>query len=169
MKSMLRAYDGLIEGLATLAALALAAVCMLIIWDVIARNLGLQPPESTVALTEYALLYVTMAGSPALVRSRGHIVIELLHERLTGSLRRWLDRTVLLLCAGLSLLVAALATTLAVEAIIRGEIDVRSLDVPRAWLFLPVAVGFLLMATELLRLLAHGENLTRPAAERGGL
>lgn len=169
MKALLRFYDRLIAGLLALAALIMGSVCMLIVWDVVARNLGLRPPDSTVALTEYALLYVTMAAAPALVRSRGHIVIELLHERLAGELRRWLDRAVLLLCAGLSLLVAALAATLAVEASVRGEIDVRSLDVPRAWLFLPLAAGFLLMATEFLRLLALGENLTRPAAERGSL
>ena len=169
MKWLLRIYDRLITGLVALAALIMSSVCVLIIWDVVARNLGLQPPASTVALTEYALLYVTMAAAPALVRSRGHIVIELLHERLPGGLRRWLDRTVLLFCAVSSLLVTALAVTLTVEAMVRGEIDVRSLDVPRAWLFLPLAVGFLLMAAEFLRLFARGENLTRPAAERGSL
>ena len=45
----------------------------------------------------------------------------------------------------------------------------RSLDVPRAWLFAPLALGFLLMATEFLRLLARREDLMRPAAERGSL
>jgi len=166
---IVRAYDALVDGLVRAAGLIMAAVCLLIAWDVIARNLGLHPPRSTVALTEYALLYTTMAVAPALVRERGHIVIELLHERFPPRLRRWVDRCILVFSTALSLLVALLATMLAVEATRRGEIDVRSLDVPRAWLFAPLAAGFLLTATELLRLLWRGENLARPASGQGSL
>ena len=169
MNRIVRAYDALVDALVWAAGLIMGAVCLLIAWDVIARNLGLHPPRSTVALTEYALLYTTMAVAPALVRERSHIVIELLHERFPPRLRRWLDRCILLFAAAISLLVAALATLLAVEATRRGEIDVRSLDLPRAWLFAPLVVGFLLTATELLRLLWHGEGLARPASEQGSL
>lgn len=169
MSRVLAAYDALVQGLARLAALAMGGVCLLIAWDVVARNLGLTPPESTIALTEYALLYVTMAVAPALVRRRGHIVIEVLHERLPPRLRRALDRGILAFCAAVSLVVAALAAALAVEAAARGEIDVRSLDVPRAWLFAPLALGFLLVATEFLRLLARGEGLAGRLDERSTL
>lgn len=169
MKHLLRAYDGLIAALVPLGALLMGGTCLLIAWDVLARNLGLRPPDSTVALTEYALLYVTMAAAPALVRSRGHIVVEVLHGRLPVRWRRALDRVILVLCALLAALVAVLAAALALEAAARGEIDVRSLDVPRAWLFAPLAAGFGLMATEFLRLLLRGEELARPAAERGSL
>ena len=161
MNRLARGYDRLIEGLVGFAALIMGAVCVLIIWDVVARNVGLRPPQSTVALTEYALLYVTMAVAPALVRSRGHITIELLHGRVAGPARRWLDRAISVVCIAVSLAVAGLATALAAEAITRGEIDVRSLDVPRAYLFAPLVAGFLLMAIEFLRLLVRGETLAR--------
>lgn len=169
MNRLQRAYDTLIEGLLVLAGLVMAAVCLLIVADVVMRNLGLSPPDSTVALTEYALLYITMAAAPALVRSRGHIVVELLHQRLGLRIRRVLDRAVLLACAGIALAVAGLAFALAVEAVQRGEIDVRSLDISRAWLFAPVVVGFVLMAIEFVRLLIRGENLVRPPGERESL
>ena len=169
MNRLLTAYDRLIEGLVGLAAAGVAAICLLIIWDVIARNAGLRPPDSTVALTEYALLYITLAVAPSLVRSRGHIVITLLLERLRPAPRRTLERAILLLCALLSVLVAGLAAVLALEAVRQGEIEVRSLDIPRAWLFAPLAVGFLLMAAEFLRLILRGESLIRPPAERAAL
>jgi TRAP-type C4-dicarboxylate transport system permease small subunit len=155
-----RGYDALIEGLAGLAGLLIGALCLLIAWDVIARNLGLQPPDSTVALTEYSLLYFTMAAAPYLVRVRGHIVVELLYRRLSGSARRWHDRLVLGLCVLICALVAGLAAILAVEAYRRGEVDVRSLDLPRWLLFLPLVVGFGLMGTEFLRLLLRDESLS---------
>jgi TRAP-type C4-dicarboxylate transport system permease small subunit len=169
MRTLLAAYDALIDGLAAAAALTIAAVCLLIAWDVIARNLGFRPPDSTIALTEYALLYVTMAVAPALVRRRGHVVIEVLHERVPAAPRAHLDRVILAFCAVVSLAVASMAALLAVEGAARGELDVRSLDLPRTWLFVPLAVGFLLTGTEFLRLLVRGENLARPATGRSSL
>lgn len=153
MRSLVRLYDGLITGLVPLAGLMLAAVCGLIIWDVVARNLGLQPPESTVALTEYALLYLALAAGPQLVRQRGHVMVEILGPRLPPQLRRSLDRIIVLLCAAVAFGIAVLATLLLIEAWRRGEVDIRSLDVPRTWLFVPLVLGFSLMGTEFVRLL----------------
>jgi TRAP-type C4-dicarboxylate transport system permease small subunit len=169
MSELISAYDRLIDALVALAGLLMAAVCLLIIWDVVARNIGLRPPQSTVALTEYALLYITMAAAPALVRSRGHITIELLHRHVTGAARRRLDRAILAICACISLAVAGFALALGLEAIARGELDVRSFDVPRAFLFAPLAIGFLLMAVELLRLLSRGESVSRPTGATGAV
>ena len=166
MKLLLRAYDALIEGLLTVAGLTMLAVCLLIVSDVVMRNVGLPPPDSTVALTEYSLLYVTMAAAPALVRGRGHIVVQLLHRRLGDGARRRLEGAILGACATIALAIAGLALALAIEAVRRGEIDVRSLDVSRAFLFAPIVVGFTLMATEFIRLLIRGEGLVRPAGER---
>jgi len=154
-----RAYDSLINGLAGFAGLLIAAMCGLIAWDVIARNLGLQPPASTVALTEYGLLYFTMAAAPWLVRRRGHIVVEVVYQQLPDRLRHIADRVVTLLCALICISVAMLAGVLTAEAIARGEIDVRSLDAPRWTLFAPLTVGFGLMAVEYLRLFANGESV----------
>lgn len=154
-----RAYDVLIHGLAGFAGALIGGLCLLIAWDVIARNLGLQPPASTVALTEYALLYFTMAAAPYLVRVRGHILVEVLYRRVGAAQRRWLDRAVLTLCVVICAVMASLAGMLAVEAWSRGEIDVRSLDTPRWLLFLPLVVGFGLMGAEFLRLLVQGESL----------
>lgn len=154
-----RLYDALIHGLAGFAGALIGALCLLIAWDVIARNLGLQPPASTVALTEYALLYFTMAAAPYLVRLRGHIIVEVLYRRVGKTQRRWLDRAVLTLCVVICALMATLAAMLAIEAWSHGEVDVRSLDTPRWLLFLPLVIGFGLMGTEFLRLLVRGESL----------
>ena len=157
---MRRLYDGLIHGLAGFAGALIGGLCLLIAWDVIARNLGLQQPASTVALTEYTLLYFTMAAAPYLVRVRGHIIVEALYRRIAPDKKRWLDRAVLGLCVVICALMASLAGVLAVEALARGEIDVRSLDTPRWLLFLPLVAGFGLMGTEFLRLLVKGESLS---------
>jgi TRAP-type C4-dicarboxylate transport system permease small subunit len=161
-----RWYDRLIEGLAGLAGLIIAGACLMIVYDVSARNLGMQPPASTVALTEYAMLYFTMAAAPWLVRTKGHIVVEVLYQRLPNSMQHVLDAVILLLCAAVSVSIAALAAILLVEAVVHGEIEVRSLDTPRWVLFLPLAVGFLLMAVEFLRLLRTRDSIFSSQADR---
>jgi C4-dicarboxylate transporter DctQ subunit len=160
MKRLLRAYDHLIDGLALAAGLLIAAVCLLIVYDVCARNLGLQPPDSTVALTEYALLYFTMAAAPWLVRQRGHIVVEIVHARLSPDSRALANKLILGICIITALTVAVLAGLLALEAWQREEIEIRSLAMPRALLFAPLAVGFTLMTSEFVRLALRGEAVT---------
>ncbi len=144
----------------------MAGVCLIIVYDVVARNLGFQPPASTVALTEYSLLYFTMAAAPFLVREKGLIVIEVIHHRVSTKFRGILDRFILLLCCAVSFAVAALAAILTIEAVLRGEIEVRSLDAPRWVLFAPMLIGFSLMGIEFLRLLLAGESVFPDAATR---
>ena len=163
---MSRAYNAVIHGLAGFAGILVAAVCLIIVYDVAARNLGFQPPASTVALTEYALLYFTMAAAPYLVRVKGHIVVEVVYQRVGSRIQARLDRIILITCILTSLTVAVLAALLMVEAIVRGEVEIRSLDAPRWILFAPLVVGFSLMALEFLRLLIIGESVFSSAAER---
>jgi len=163
---MIRLYDRLIVGLATIAGLIIAAVCLLIVYDVIVRNLGMQPPASTVALTEHAMLYFTMAAAPYLVRAKGHIVVEIVYQRISPVARHILDRFILVLCMFIALIISTLAWVLLVEALQRGEIEVRSLDAPRWVLFAPLAAGFALMATEFLRLLLKSDSVFVSAAEQ---
>jgi len=166
---LLKAYDRLIEGLAFLSGLIIAAVCLLIVYDVIARNLGLQPPASTVALTEYALLYFTMAAAPWLVRTRGHIVVEVLHSRLSGTAQSLANHFTLLVCLTVAVIISGLALLLMLEALQRGEVEIRSMEMPRALLFAPLTVGFALMATEFLRLALRGEPVTDQNLKRESL
>lgn len=164
-----RAWAALLAALLTAAGVTFAVVTLLVAWDVIARNVGLEPPASTIAFTEYALLYACLAAGPALVRSRGHVTVDLLAARLPVAFRPVLARLALGASAATALLIAVLAALLAIEAVARGEVDVRSLDIPRAWLFAPMALGFLLMAGEFVRLAVRGEASAARVTERASL
>jgi TRAP-type C4-dicarboxylate transport system permease small subunit len=167
--SLGRAWAALLAALLTAAGVTFAVVTVVVAWDVIARNVGLEPPASTIAFTEYALLYACLAAGPALVRSRGHVTVDLLAGRLPVAFRPVLARLALGASAATALLIAVLAALLASEAVARGEVDVRSLDIPRAWLFAPMALGFLLMAGEFVRLAVRGEGSAAPVTERASL
>ena len=102
-------YDRLIIGLAQLAGLMLLAIAAAIVYDVALRNLGFRPPQAISALTEYALLYVTMAAGPWLVRTGGHVTIRTLTDNLPEGFRAALERVVLGGAILLSLLLAGAA------------------------------------------------------------
>ncbi len=161
-----RVWDGLVNGLVFLACALIAADCLLIVVDVALRNLKMQPPAYTVALTEYSLLYMTMAAAPWLVRERAWIVVEVLYRRAPLSVRPALDRAIFSLCAAVSGIVAVLACILAVEGALRGEVEMRSLDMPRWALFAPVALGFAMMGVEFARCLLRGDSMSEADAEQ---
>ncbi len=156
-----RIYDFLIGGLGLLTGTMVAFVFVTIVVGVTIRGLGWQPAPWPVPVTEYALLYITMLGSPWLLRSKGHIVVDsfvrLLHPRVS----RPLQAIVCALCVGVAAVIAYIAFDTMMLSIARGDQDVRAITVPRAILFAPIWVGFSFMAIEFLRLLRSSESLTQ--------
>ena len=161
-----RAWDKLVNGLVLFACALIAADCLLIVVDVTMRNLGQQPPAYTVALTEYSLLYLTMAAAPWLVRERAWIVVEVLYRRTAPPARARLDKLIFGLCTVVSVIVAVMAGILAVEGAARGEVEIRSLDMPRWALFAPVTLGFSMMAVEFTRCLMRGDSMSQAEADQ---
>jgi TRAP-type C4-dicarboxylate transport system permease small subunit len=158
MAVLSRLYDLLIRGLSALAGAILAAMILAIVVDVAARNLGFVPPAATVALTEYALLYFTMAAAPGLTRARGHVTVRVVLDRLAPKARAMAGRAITALCAFICLVLAALAAALLAESLLLADVEPRSIDLPRWLLFLPLAVGFFFSGTEFLRFIAVGED-----------
>ncbi|MEZ5931198.1 MAG: TRAP transporter small permease [Alphaproteobacteria bacterium] len=162
---MLRFYDRFIAALAGLAGVTLFVIAAMIVLDVTMRTLGLRPPQAISALTEYALLYATMAAAPWLVRTGGHVTITTLTDRLPSGMRTLLRRIILVMSIVLCLALSLAAFGMAIESFGRGDVDVRSIDLPRWSLFAPLAAGFLLLASEFLRLLILGTPVSEAAGE----
>lgn len=157
---MSRLYDRLILGLAFAAGVSLAVVTVLVIYDVASRNLRLPPFRAISAIVEYVLLFSTMAAAPWLVRIHGHVSISSMLAYLPQAGQRAVGR--------LSLVVSALAVgylgwvsgRLALAQMRSGTVDMRAVPLPGWLLYAFMAVGFALMASELLRLLLRGEVYT---------
>lgn len=162
MAALIRAYDRLIVMLALAASVMVGAVFVMIVVDVSMRSAGLRPPIFTSALSEYSLLYVTMFAAPWLVRERGHVRIDSFLSYAPGPVRKLVERVLILVCILLCLTAAWLSADFAGEFWRKGEIDVRSIEIPRALLFVPMVLGFCLCAVEFARILLTGETLTAP-------
>jgi TRAP-type C4-dicarboxylate transport system permease small subunit len=146
-------YLRLLELLAVVAGVLLAAMVVAIVLDVVVRNLGLQPPAHTLTVTEYGLLYVTMLGAPWLVREKGHVYIELLTAAVSPRTRFWLTRVVYALCVLTCAVIFWFSLDVTIAHYQRDVIDVRSFDMPRWLLTASMPLSFGLMAIEFGRYL----------------
>jgi TRAP-type C4-dicarboxylate transport system permease small subunit len=110
------------------------------------------------------MLTATACGAPWLVRRGGHIAIDSFVRQLPRRAHAVVSRLTIAFSAVVSGFLAWRAAALAAEVAARGDVDIRSIDVP-AWVapaLLALALG--LCAAEFVRLLVTGE---RPAGGHG--
>ena len=120
MRAVLNAIDRLIVWLAVVAGLYLTAIMFGIVFQATARTLGYSGSSHVFTFTEYGLLYIVMLGSPWLVRSRGHVYIELLTAAVSPRWRAVLSRCVTGLCVLVCLVLSWYAAEATWKAYLRG-------------------------------------------------
>ncbi len=168
MKPLLRIYDAAVIAMAVLAGAMLSVIFLFVIQDVTLRNMLISPPPWTVPLTEYSLLYITMLAAPWLVRTRGHVLVEVLRQSLPPDPARRLEVVVYVICVTICAVLAGFAVDLWIEVYRTGEEDVRAIDIPRTILYAPLPIGFTMMGCEFLRFLLGPESLYYTAPDPDG-
>ena len=81
-------FDLVVNGFAVVSGATLCALTLLICADVAARFSGAFTIPWSLEVAEYSLLIVTFLGAPWVLAQGGHISIDIVVERLTGSTRR---------------------------------------------------------------------------------
>ncbi|MGX1098683.1 TRAP transporter small permease [Amorphus sp. MBR-141] len=151
MSSIKTAYDHVIDvGCVAVAGGTITLVFLAVVYDVIVRSLGLQPPIGTTAYSEHAMLVLTVVIAPYLVRHHGHVRIEVLLRTLPPRAFAALRLVVACVGAGVCLVVCYYSVLMGYEAWLRGEMDIRAIAVPRWALFAALTVGFGLCAIEFI-------------------
>ena len=153
-----RGYDRLVDGLALLAAIIVVMIVVAIAVHVCLHALDLPAPHWIGSATEYGLLYMTLLAAPWLVRQRAHIVIPSLRQRLPAVLRRPTENALYVVAVAVCLGLAYYGFALTLQAFERGDLDIRSFDMPRWLIYAPMALGFLLVAIEFGRFLVRGTS-----------
>lgn len=164
MRPLTRLYDALVIGFAIFGAGCLAVSTVLIVVDVVLRNLGMGTVQASSALVEYAMLAATAGGSPWLVRRKGHVAVDSLIDQLPRPAYRAIVAGGTVLAAGVSGFLGWRAALLALDAIDRGAVDIRSINLPGWLAYALLSAGLLLCAAEFVRLLVKRDAL---AAQRG--
>jgi len=157
---LVRFYDRMIIGLAITGGISLVIITIAIIIDVVLRNTGFRPSQSTSALVEYVMLYSTMAAAPWLVRKNGHVAITSFAERLPDAVRLVAGRAILVLCITMLGLLSWRSGAVGLQMLATGSVDMRSINIPSWVLYAMLSGGFGLMTVEFLRMLLRGDVYT---------
>jgi len=145
--------------LASLAKLMIGTMILLVVADVAVRNLGWRPMTWAVSASEYILMYVAFLAMPWLVRIKGHVFVEFLRFLLPSQAKRVLEKIVYLTSVILCLYLGWIALNSFLLAIERGTYEMRTFDMPKWAVFLPIMTGFFLSAVEWLRYLMGSDSL----------
>ena len=139
------------------AAGVLGLITLLVCFDVISRNLGLRSVVWINEVTEYALPIATLAAAPWLMWRNQHVRLDLLGMVLSPAAQRRMDRFSSLLGLLVSLLMVWYSMLMLLDSRAAGAIVLKALVFPEWWLYVPVPIGFGLLA------LAGGRRVLRPA------
>lgn len=150
----MRAWAALMALCGGLSAAVLGVAAVLVVWDVVARNLGARSLPWIVEATEYALPLATFLAAPWLMHRHEHVRLDLLSITLSPHALARIERLAAALCLAVSLVVAWYAVAVLLDARQVGSLVIKSLVFPEWWLFVPVPICFLLLAGECARRLA---------------
>ncbi|MFM2054563.1 MAG: hypothetical protein RL456_2600 [Pseudomonadota bacterium] len=131
-----------------IAAAVLGAITVLVCFDVISRNLGMRSLVWINEVTEYALPIATLAAAPWLMWRNQHVRLDLLGVLLSPAAQRRVDRVSSALGLVVSLLMVWYSVRMLLDSRAAGSIVLKALVFPEWWLYVPVPVGFGLLALE---------------------
>lgn len=150
MKTIFWAYTGLLRLMMAAAAVYIGLIMVAIVYITMSREFGWSYSRYIFPAIEFGFIYILALGSPWMVRTRGHVFIELLTAAVPDRVRNVMSRTV----AGLSCLICAGLAYYTAKATY-GQFLFDEYDQLRADLDIPVwivsgaiPVGFGLMAVE---------------------
>ncbi len=134
------------------AGLLLVLLCLLVLYSIAARFFGLYAGGAT-DFAGYVMATSTFMALAYTFRSNGHIRVQLLIQRFTGSTRRGIELLCLAIMSGISVFLAIYMIRLAYDSYDFGErsegADAILLWIPQT----PVAIGATLLATAVLHTL----------------
>lgn len=159
MGPVVKGYNFVLRALAVVSGIVIFAAFVMIVVDVTIRILGFSPPAFTIAVVEYILLWFTILAAPWLVRIKGHVFIDAVTQFLPAGVKVVVGKIAYLVCICSSLTFCYIATQLFIDAYTGGVLDIRGVDMPQWLLYMPMPIGFLMVAIEFMRYLVGIDDM----------
>lgn len=141
-------YGKLLDTLATIAALLLLAMVVIVTGDILLRNFVSKGFIWANEVSEYALYLITLLTAPWLLRRGQHVRLDLVLTAVPKGIA-WIleaagDVVGFLVCLGM----IRYGTLMTLDAYRSGSITIKNLVFPEWWLLAPLPLTFLLIAIE---------------------
>ena len=143
-------YGKLLNALATIAALLLLAMVVIVTGDILLRNLFVKGFLWANEVSEYALYLITLLTAPWLLRRGQHVRLDLLLTALPKS-SAWILEAVgdiagFIVC----LIMIRYGTLMTLDAYRSSSVTIKNLIFPEWWLLAPLPITFVLLAIEFI-------------------
>jgi TRAP-type C4-dicarboxylate transport system permease small subunit len=141
----------MLQGLASVAAILLGVMALLVTLDVVMRNVGLGTIAWVNEVSEYSLPVATLLIAPWLLYRNEHVRLDVLLHAVPGKLSRVLERS----CDVLGIAICAVFVWYSIRLILDSSrissMMVKTLAIPEWWQYALVPVCFSLLAVEFAR------------------
>jgi TRAP-type C4-dicarboxylate transport system permease small subunit len=143
-----RFFDGLIDSLAYVASTLFVVIILLICIDVGMRYFFNEPQVWAAEVCEYLMFAIAFMGAPWLLKQGGHVNVDIVVDRVPSKTRRLLAVAAGFVGAAVCGILAWFGAAAALDAYRSGVIEVRTLDVPKYYFMVVMALGYLLLFIE---------------------
>lgn len=161
----IRILDGVTRAGAAVAATALAVIVAAYAYEVVARYVFNAPTWWSAELVSYLLCILVFCMMPQVTRTGGQVAVTVLLDLLPAGARALAERAIWLLGFGATAAVGWFAADETARQVTRGVQMMAALPIPKWWLSIWIAAGFVLTALQFLRLALTGPVATRPAVQ----
>ncbi|MFY9512768.1 MAG: TRAP transporter small permease [Rubrivivax sp.] len=162
-------YAALMQACGALAALLVGLMTVLVGYDVVMRNIGGGGLYWILDVTEYMLPTAICVSAPWLMYRNQHIRLDLLNMVFAPEKLRHVDRAAAVVGMLSSAIFTWYAVALLLDSRAAGSLVMKSLVFPEWWIYVPVPIGFGLLAIECgRRVFLPGTLAPEPDAMPGG-
>ena len=148
------AYGRFLNVLALLGCALLFAMMMVIVVDVLVRNVAIVPGLHALTwaneVTEYALYLITLVFAPWLLRRGMHIRVDIVLRVIPRRLAWYSEWACDLAAFGCCVVMAFSAWKATASSMALGIMAIKTLVLPEWWVLAPLQICFVLLAIEML-------------------
>ena len=143
-------FGRLLEALATLAALMLLAMVVIVSADIVLRNIGGRGFVWANEISEYALYIMTLLTAPWLLRRGQHVRLDIALTFVPASIAWLMEALGDVLGFAVCITLIRYGFDMTIESARLGAITIKNLVFPEWWLLAPLPAAFMLLAIEFL-------------------
>ena len=143
-------FGRLLEALATLAALMLLAMVVIVSTDIVLRNIGGRGLSWANEISEYALYIMTLLTAPWLLRRGQHVRLDIALTFVPASIAWLMEALGDVLGFAVCVTLIRYGFDMTLESARLGAITIKNLVFPEWWLLAPLPAAFMLLAIEFL-------------------
>lgn len=149
--------SGIIKACGAISIFAVALLTLLVVADVVLRNLGLANWPWLNEITEYLLTISTFAGAPWVLHNHGHVNVDILLRLASPPVTRWVVRLSDVVGGLVSLVLLVVAIEVGIDTYQVGSMVFNNLVFPEWYLMVPVTLCFSVFTLEFLaRIFSRG-------------